>query len=68
MINDIFQEFFHYDELIMNENAYICPKKQIPNKFYRGDNFDRDESVRMKLNDMIHFDFDLLNINEAKEK
>jgi hypothetical protein len=48
--------------LIMNENANIFLKYQILNKFYSKDNFDKDEIVRMKSNDMIHF----WNINEAK--
>jgi hypothetical protein len=52
----------------MNENANIFPKNQILNKFYSKENFDINEIVQMKLNDMIHLDFDLRNINEAKKK
>jgi hypothetical protein len=60
-INYIFEEFLHYDKLRMNDSANIFPKNQILNKFYSKDNFDIDEIVHMKLNDMIHF----WNINEA---
>lgn len=66
--DEIFQESFHYDELIKNGNVNIFLRNLILNKFGLKYNFHINEVVHMKTIDTIHYEFDRLDIIEAANK
>ena len=55
-INEIFEEYFHYDVLITNENWNIFLWNSILHTIYLKYIFHINEVVHMLLIDMSHFD------------
>ena len=67
MINYIFEEYFHYVLLIMNENENIDQKILILNNHYLVNNLYINEVDYNLMKNIIHLSSDQFHINLTKE-